>query len=420
MIAASLPPLPAGGAEMQALRLGKALTRKDVAVSYITPGRAGAEGKGELDGMPVFRLNSIFNRLFAGLSSFRKKQRPALPTRIEYDDATEQTRQIASRVGWPTIIYYHIFYYHGLFFLWRRRRSFDILHAHTMEWSAIVAVRLGRTLKKPVLIKDSTMNGLASLARFPGGSRLQQEIIAGAHFVAMTRVIEENLKGSGVPAEKISRIPNGIAISQQPARPSPAGSSTAHPSTARPPAGTLNVLFVGNLYQQPAKGIDILLKAWPSVMAAHPGATLDIVGDGDLPAYHGYAQRLGIGNTVRLRGRQTDIQAYYNNATVFVLPSRREGMSNALMEAMLSALPCVATDISGNQDLIISGSNGLLVPAADPAALSQAIVYMLGHPVEAKEMGRKARETIIRGLDIDVIAAQYFALYERLASPGKG
>src|ERR1700761_4816092 len=121
MIVASLPPLAAGGAEMQALRLGKALIAKGHTVCYVTPGKGKTSGTGEIDGMRVDRLKSIFNRIFAGVSAMKKKQQNVPRTRIEYDDRNEPTQQIVSRVGWPTVIYYHIFYYHSLLVLWRRR-----------------------------------------------------------------------------------------------------------------------------------------------------------------------------------------------------------------------------------------------------------------------------------------------------------
>ena len=89
-------------------------------------------------------------------------------------------------------------------------------------------------------------------------------------------------------------------------------------------------------------------------------------------------------------------------------------MSNALMEAMLSGLPCVATDISGNQDLIRSGYNGLLVPPADVDALAKALGYMLSHPDEAREMGRNARKTILEKCDIRNVADEYLSLYNKL------
>lgn len=401
MLVASLPPLPAGGAELQALKLGKELRQKGLSVIYLSPGKGKVRGERTISEMPVHFLYSLPARLFDIISTAKKKQKRAA-VKIEYDDNKELTNEIAGKVGWPTTVYYTIFYWHCLVFLWFRRKQFDIIHAHTMEWSAIVAAKLGKRLKKAVVIKESTMNGFGSLKRFPSGSNLQQMIINNSQFVAMTKVIEANLVKSGVPREKILRISNGIPI---------AGSQQRKVSPQLPGP---YVLFVGNLYQQPAKGIDLLLKAWRIVIDKHPGAILQVVGDGVTSAYLEFAERLKIKDTVHFLGKQSDLSRYYDGASLFVLPSRREGMSNALMEAMLNGLPCLATDISGSQDLISSGINGMLVPPMNIEMLASGIDYMLAHPDKAEQMGRNGRKVILEKFDIRVIADKYLSIYKTL------
>src|SRR5580765_3013081 len=148
MLAASLPPMPAGGAEMQALRLAEELSGKGIEVIFITPGKPGLKGMTRIGGVAIYRLHSWMNGLFTRVAAFRKK-RPTENIRVEYDDSKEITTRINKKVGWPTVIYYNIFYLHALFFLRRKRMSLDIIHAHTMEWSAVVAARLGKALNKP-------------------------------------------------------------------------------------------------------------------------------------------------------------------------------------------------------------------------------------------------------------------------------
>jgi glycosyltransferase involved in cell wall biosynthesis len=217
----------------------------------------------------------------------------------------------------------------------------------------------------------------------------------------MTSVIEKNLLAEGIPGEKIIRIPNGIEIIDP------------KKENANSNKG-MNVLFVGNLYQQPAKGIDILIKAWVSVNKKFPNAKLFIVGEGVTQAYFQFTRRLGIENSIQFEGKQSDLSKYYASASLFVLPSRREGMSNALMEAMLWGLPCIATNISGNNDLIEHNKNGLLVPVADISSLTNAICHLLSQPRRAHEMGLEARITIKDRVDIDIIADKYIALYKQI------
>lgn len=400
MLLPSLPPMAAGGAEMQALSLGKKLMEKGVAVQFVTPGKGEIKGRTDIEGMPAMRLYSFASRLFEFLSELKKKNTKKI-IKIEYDDAHDKVDEIDRPVGWPTVLYYNIFYLHCLLFLWPKRNAFDIIHAHTMEWPAIVSAKLGKALKKKVIIKDSTMNGFKSLHRYPSGAKLQRFIIDHSCFVAMTTVIEKNLLAEGIPEKKIIRIPNGIEITDPP-------KENTNSNTG------LNVLFVGNLYQQPAKGIDILIKAWTGVNKEFPHAKLFVVGEGATQEYIQFTRRLGIENSIQFEGKQSDLSKYYASASLFVLPSRREGMSNALMEAMLWGLPCIATNISGNNDLIEHGKNGLLVPVADIASVTTAICHLLSHPYKAHEMGLEARTTIKNRMDIDIIADKYIALYRQI------
>lgn len=400
MITTSLPPLATGGAEKQALRLGKKLVEKGMKVEFITPGHREVKGKTTIEGMSIMRLHSSFNRLFEFLSELKKKNTKKT-VKIEYDDMHDKVDEIDRTVRWPTIIYYNIFYLHCLYFLWPRRKEFDIIHAHTMEWSAIVAAKLGKALKKKVVIKDSTMNGFRSLRRYPSGTKFQQLIIRHSYFIAMTAEIEKNLLEEKIPIEKITRIPNGIEITD--------------PKKKNTNSNTgMNVLFVGNLYQQPAKGIDILIKAWIGVNKKFPHAKLFVVGEGVTQTYIEFTKQLGVEKSIQFEGKQSDLNKYYASASLFVLPSRREGMSNALMEAMLWGLPCIATNISGNNDLIEHDKNGWLVSVADIPSLTNAICHLLSQPQKAHEMGLEARTTIKNMVDIDIIANKYIALYKQI------
>lgn len=322
-----------------------------------------------------------------------------MPAKIVYNDNQEVTTAIHSKVWFGMKLRYTLVYWSWLSYLYFRRSSFDILHVHMMEWPAFVAVRIGKILNKPVLIKDSTMNGLASMQRYPAGIVKQKEVAGYGRFVAMTRVIRQNLIAAGVHPENITLIPNGIDIKPMPEKHKP---------------WSEKVIFVGNLTQQPAKGIDILLSAWKIVVKEIPGATLRIVGDGDLETYHAYLRQQDIEDSVKLLGKQPDVRSLLEHADVFVLPSRREGMSNALMEAMLCGMPVVATDVSGSQDLIEHGISGYIVPPANVSQLAGALIQMLKNPEKAREMGKKAYASLVEKCDITRVAAAYRNLYQKI------
>lgn len=394
MILASMPPMPVGGAEVQAVRLCGYLNRIGVETEIITWGKVWHKRKGEFKNMSFTRLSSILDLATDILSLMKPKRKPG-KVKIVYDKTDSGTAEISGKVWLGMRTRYKFFYINALVYLWFRRKKFDIIHVHMMEWPAFVAVKIGKKLNKPVVIKDSTMNGIFSILRYPDGKNKQQDIAKYAWCVAMTKMINENLQKAGVPRERILPIPNGIEI------------TPLRPKTS---AWSNRVVFVGNLTQQPAKGIDILLFAWREVSLQYPAATLEIIGSGDLEAYRKFVEDNRIINVI-FAGKQDNVRERLLHSDIFVLPSRREGMSNALMEALLCGLPAVASDVSGSQDLIEHGVSGLLVPPADVPQLANALIRMMSNPDEAIEMGKRGYESLKSKCDMSLVANKYKDLY---------
>ena len=400
MLFDKLPPIGIGGAETQAIRLAKRLIRLKINVIFITPGRDNIKGFGEIEGIPVYRLHSFLNYFWDMFSAIKKKASGHPRVQIEYDDASERTNEVTTPIALGVRLRYLIFYLNCFLFLRNKKRHFEIIHVHSMEWPSFVGAWLAKRFEKKLIIKDATMNGINGIVRYPKGKDKLNLVISCATFIAMTRAIRKNLLSAGVPEMQIENIPNGIEVTED--------FKTTYSSKNR------KVIFVGNLSQQPAKGIDILLKAWRSVISTHPDASLSIVGDGPLKQYQDFLDANQISKTVTLMGKRTDVKSLLLDADIFVLPSRREGMPNALMEAMLLGLPCIATDISGSQDLIKHKENGLLVPPADVTQLTNAILFMMDQSDPAAKMGAMARDTICNFNRMDLVANQYLALYKRL------
>ncbi|MBL7699259.1 MAG: glycosyltransferase family 4 protein [Chitinophagaceae bacterium] len=397
MILASMPPMPVGGAEVQAVRLCRYLNKIGVQTEIITWGKIWHRRRGEFKDVSFRRLSSVLDLAMDLLSLLKPPPKPG-KVKIAYDSNDSGTAEISRKVWLGMRARYSFFYINALVYLWFRRKKFDIIHAHMMEWPAFVAVKIGRKLKKPVVVKDSTMNGIFSMLRYPNGQQKQQQIATYAWCVAMTKMIKENLEKAAVPTRKIIEIPNGIDIT-----PLPSKTST----------WSNRVVFVGNLTQQPAKGIDILLFAWKQVVQKHPSAWLEIIGSGDLDAYRKFTGDNHIINVI-FAGKQENVRERILESDIFVLPSRREGMSNALMEAMLCGMPIVATDVSGNQDLITDGVSGLLVQPADIQGLATAIIRIMDDTEKSIAMGRKAYESIKSKCDMRLVAEKYKNLYQKI------
>ncbi len=208
----------------------------------------------------------------------------------------------------------------------------------------------------------------------------------------------------GFPASHVVVLPNGVDVATY--------RSAAHVISMRTEMSSLTVLCVSRLRFE--KGLDVLLQAWPAVRAAEPRARLQLVGGGDLRAQlEQLARALGIEDSVHFVDHVSDVRPFLAAADIFALPSRWEGMPNALMEAMACGLPCVATRVSGSEDLIRDGESGLLVPPNAPVTLAAALISLLRDPERRRDLGTAARECITTRFDQRKLTHDLADLYAR-------
>ena len=170
------------------------------------------------------------------------------------------------------------------------------------------------------------------------------------------------------------------------------------------------VVYTGRLSRE--KGVDILVKAFKELdLNAH----LVIVGEGPLrkeleelarddPRIH----LLG----PRPRGETLKI---VRGSDVFVLPSRQEGLSTSLLEAMAMGVPVIATAVGGNLELVKNRLTGLLIPPEDPEALLNALRELLEDPSLAAKLGEEARRYVVKEFSWEVAYERYLRVYEELA-----
>jgi len=153
--------------------------------------------------------------------------------------------------------------------------------------------------------------------------------------------------------------------------------------------GEIRFLYVGRLARE--KGMDNLAAAFDIVAARIPGAQLCVAGDGlERGELVRAAERGGWTGRLTLRGRisRPEARELMRASDVFVLPSRFESFSYTLLEAMACGLPCLATDVGGNRDLIEPERNGWLVPKDNPTELASAMIRLAGDGNSRISMGR--------------------------------
>jgi len=289
----------------------------------------------------------------------------------------------------------------------RLRRELDVVHTHQALWEAVATGAARHTLRRiPTLVQPASSGyyGEAQeLRRARAAPLLHGFILRNTHFAAISGEIEREWSALGVPTHRLTRTRSGVDTDIF----HPGPSALEDRLLPRPRA-----IFTGRLH--PQKNLPLLLDAWVEV-ARRSAANLILVGPGsDRRALMERAEALGIADRVQFVGAAASPADYLRAADLFVLPSVAEGMSNSLLEAMASALPCVVSGIGGNTDLIQHGETGLLVPSPTPEAWSTTLLDLIENPAEARRLGQAAFVRIEAEYSLRAVVDRYVALYRDL------
>jgi len=268
-----------------------------------------------------------------------------------------------------------------------RRRRPDVFHAHlssplAAKWALVSA------------LAARTSGVVATVHLFPsfelGASARLQEALIGRfvdRYIAVSADVAGRLRRAfRLPAPKVEVVRNGI----EPHAPAAPAADVPRPA----------VLAVARLV--PQKGIDVLLRA-----AVDLDATVVVAGDGPERA----ALEAEAAGRVRFLGHRTDVPALLAAADVFVLPSRYEGTSLALLEAMGAGKAVVATAIGGTDELVRDGVDGLLVPPDDPAALAEALERLLVDNELRARLGGAAAARVAADFSAEASTARVVGIY---------
>lgn len=151
-----------------------------------------------------------------------------------------------------------------------------------------------------------------------------------------------------------------------------------------------------------------------------PRVRLAMVGDGALrEPVEARLRDGGAREAASLPGAREDVAEQLRAFDLFVLPSKAEGISNTILEAMATGLPVVATRVGGNPELVEEGRTGLLVPPSDPAALAAAFARYAENPGLVAEHGAAGRARARAEFSLDRMVARYTALYDEGVRRGK-
>lgn len=286
--------------------------------------------------------------------------------------------------------------------LWRFASRYpvpvDVLHVHESGWLAGVGVWLARRWNIPVVVKEATRPPFAPISHGMFGRRRWDRYRREAQaYIAQTERVEEEMTRMGIASDRLHRLPNGVVCPVQRADPSATG-----------------VLYVGNLTQGAEwKAFDVLFEAWRQVVIQRPDSHLTFVGGGNAAPWKEWLGRQRMAHTVHFTGRVDDVDPYYARAGIFVLPSRVEGMSNALLEAQSWGVACIVSRIPGNVAVVQDKVNGWVVPVDDPKALAAAVIRLLDDSALRQRLGREARIMMAANYNIRAVADRLLRIYQR-------
>jgi L-malate glycosyltransferase len=182
--------------------------------------------------------------------------------------------------------------------------------------------------------------------------------------------------------------------------------------------GEFLIATVGNIRR--VKGHDVFIRAAATVAEQFPKARFSIAGSVLEPDFfaelQALVQELNLAEKFQFDGEVTNLRQYLSAADMFVLPSRSEGFSNAIVEAMAASLAVVATDVGGNAEAVEDGISGFIVPPDDPDALAAPILGLLSDPPRSLAMGLAGRKLVAEKFTTEAMMNRITAAYAKLLS----
>jgi phosphatidylinositol alpha-mannosyltransferase len=275
---------------------------------------------------------------------------------------------------------------------WLRKGRFDVLHLH--EPTVPSLSMLACFAAKGAMVATFHTATARSRALQVFGTTLQPglEKITGRIAVspAARRVVVEHLGHDAV------LIPNGVDVARF---------HVSRPAHERP-----TVVFLGRV-DEPRKGLQVLLDAWPAVQEQCPGAELVVAGPGEVEPQDG----------VRLLGLvdEADKPSVYAGGDVYCAPNTHgESFGIVLIEAMAAGTPVVASDLEAFRRVLDDGEAGVLFPVGDVAALTAALVALLHDPERRRLLAAKGSR-VVQAYDWQHVTREIVEVYEtvRAAAP---
>jgi glycosyltransferase involved in cell wall biosynthesis len=306
----------------------------------------------------------------------------------------------------------------------RLAASADIFHFHGFTQKMLVLFALARISGRRTIEKMTSVgwDDPVSIRSRPFGRWLGAAQRNVDRIVAVSPAMLERCRRARVAPDKIASIPNGVDANRFAPVDPPARKALRQ--RLKLPIDVPIVTFVG--FWSTEKGPDVVFDAWVRARAetgidaglVYIGSTDSSHAEVDASLVDRVRRRItedGLESRVFFVGRTDDVVSYLQAGDVFAVPSSREGLSNALLEAMATALPCITGAIPGVSDSVVEhGVNGFIVAPRDSASLALHLAALLRDEQFRQTIGARARRSVLSRFAIAHVADQYLALYRSL------
>ena len=274
------------------------------------------------------------------------------------------------------------------------------------ESSDLWAGCITKTLSKAKLIWSRRDMGILRARKHSIAYRLMANV-PDAVFTVSEQVRRHCIDVDGIDPDRVQTIYSGLSLSDWTEIDRPTKTSR-----------NLVVTTVGNIRR--VKGHDLFIRAAASIAAQFPEVKFNIAGEVLEPDYFIELQHLihdlNLSDRFHFTDSVTNLREHLTASDIFVLPSRSEGFSNAILEAMAASLPVIATNVGGNAEAVIDGVNGFIVPSEDSAALSAAISRLISDPSLAQAMGEAGRYLVEENFTAEAMMNRTTSVYQTLLS----
>ncbi len=295
------------------------------------------------------------------------------------------------------------------------RHQFEIVHAHQLYSPTLLGAIIKRLLAKSLVVKVTASGELGEAREL---QRLGFRRIRSWAFGQIDQLLtldpsmrQEMVDFVGIPSDKVQVLPNSVEV------PTRTTSLSLHGDGTR----KFTILYVGRLSTE--KSLETLFEAFQLLPELGKLYRIDVVGKGYRdrdaePLLRRLAQDLNSHLEIRFMGSQEDVKPFYQTSDLFVLPSRSEGLSNALLEAMSYGLLCVVSQIPPNEYLVQDGLSGYTFPVGDSKALAMLLKKigsnLTSEGEEIQRIRQNARAKIRDHFSDRHIGHQIHLVYEKI------